>query len=131
MYLIGISLFLRGVVMADRVPLDPDFLEVLDDMLTAALKELRRARARQPASPTTPASTGKRTSQPAICIDVLTAAGRPLHVSALIEALHAHGVQANRDSLVSALSKRLAPHGPFVRTAANTFGLNGRDLGEN
>ena len=118
--------------MAQKVPLDEDLLEVLDDMLTAALRELRRARARQPVTLASvrATSTDERTSQPSLCIDVLTAAGRPLHVSALLEGLRAKGVEANRDSLVSALSKRLAPRGAFVRTAANTFGLAGRDSGE-
>jgi hypothetical protein len=62
-----------------------------------------------------------------MCKDVLIDAGRPLHVTALVEALAARGVDAHRDSLVSALTKRRAPRGPFVRTAPNTFGLAGRD----
>lgn len=114
--------------MDPESPSEPDLLEVLDDVLSAALREVKRARARRPTSAAAPmASDGERTSQPKLCADVLKEAGRPVHVSVLVEALRARGVVANRDSLVSALTKRLAPRGPFVRTAANTFGLAGRD----
>lgn len=109
---------------------EPDLLEVLDDVLSAALREVRRARARQPApAPVPPQPNAARTSQPEACIDVLVDAGRPLHATALVDALRARGIEATRDSLVSALSKRLAPQGAFVRTAPNTFGLAGRDSG--
>jgi len=60
-------------------------------------------------------------------LDVLVQSAAPVHISALVEALARRGVHTSRDSLVSALTKRLTPHGPFVRTAANTFGLAGRD----
>jgi len=53
-----------------------------------------------------------------------------MHTSALIAALERRGVQANRESLASALTKRLSPRGPFVRTGGNTFGLAGRDASE-
>lgn len=107
----------------------PDVLQVIDNVLSAALREVRRARARGPApSPRTRAS--KSTSNVNVCQDILTQAGRPLHISALLEALERRGVRTTRDSLVSALSKRIAPRGPFVRTAGNTFGLAGRDAAE-
>ena len=106
-------------------------LEVLDNMLSAALREVRRARALGPL----PAAAKKRgrsksTSHTEASLDVLIQAARPMHVSALVEALARRGVQTSRDSLVSALTKRLAPKGPFLRTAANTFGLAGRDKAE-
>ncbi len=104
-------------------------LEVIDNALTAALREVRRARASAPVVETKRRTRAliKRTSQTGLCLDLLYEAGRPLHVSALIEGLAARGVKANRDSLVSALSKRIAPRGPFIRTAGNTYGLVTRD----
>lgn len=109
-------------------PLD-DLLEVLDDALSAALREIRRARARSAPPPVhSGLQGGPRTSQVDMCKDILIEAGRPLHATALVEALVARGVAAQRDSLVSALTKRRAPRGPFVRTAPNTFGLAGRDI---
>lgn len=50
-----------------------------------------------------------------------------MHATVLVAGLAKRGIHASRDSLVSALSKRLSPRGPFVRTAGNTFGLAGRD----
>jgi hypothetical protein len=38
-------------------------------------------------------------------------------------------VKSNRESLVSAITKRRHPNGPFVRTAPNTFALARRDGG--
>ncbi len=105
-----------------------DVLEVVDRVLSAALREVRRVRARDFTPPEEQAPTGgKRKSNTAICVDVLNAVERPLHVSALLAALEQVGVHTTRESLVSAITKKLAPAGPFVRTAGNTFGLAGRD----
>lgn len=114
-------------------PTDIDLLEIMDRVLSAALREVRSVRARRPVAdsvieiPDAPGVSKSRTSK---CIDVLTEAGRPLHVSALLAALDVRGVRATRESLVSAICKKLAPLGPFVRTAPNTFGLAGRDAQE-
>lgn len=109
-------------------PRPPDILEVIDRALAAALREVRRARALSPgALERVRATGGKRISQTNTCEDILKSEDRPMHATALVAALAQRGVHASRDSLVSALSKRLAPRGPFVRTAANTFGLAGRD----
>lgn len=109
-----------------------DILEVVDRVLSAALRELRSVRARRvPAVEKAPGrGRGLRMSQTRLCLDILKEAGRPLHVKALLSALESLGIQAHRESLVSAISKKLAPRGPFVRTARNTFGLAGRDAPE-
>lgn len=109
-----------------------DILEVLDRVLSAALREVRSIRARAPvdsssAPPLPAAGAPVSMSQTDLCIDVLKAAGRPLHANALLDALAARGVRTTRESLVSALTKKLAPVGAFVRTGPNTFGLAGRD----
>lgn len=111
--------------MARKRPSPPDMLEVIDEALTAALREVRRARARAP-FPAVPLGRGRGgSSNVRTCQDVLAEAGRPLHISALLDALASLGVSTSRDALASALAKRLAPRGPFVRTAPNTFGLAG------
>lgn len=109
-----------------------DVLEVMDRVLSAALREVRNARSRLPVAAPGPREVGPtaRKSQTASCIDILTTAGRPLHVGALLDALNARDVRTTRESLVSAISKKLAPLGPFVRTGPNTFGLAGRDAKE-
>jgi len=113
--------------MSDKPTSPPDILEVIDGALTAALREVRRARARGPLPVGPQGRMRDGTSNVNRCLDVLTNAGHPLHVSALLEALTQLGVSTSRDALASALAKRLAPHGPFIRTAPNTFGLATRD----
>jgi len=114
--------------MNDKTKASPDLLEVIDSALTAALREVRRARAKAPVdSLVKNTAKAKRTSNVNLCLDVLGSAGRPLHISSLLQALRKLGVTASRDSIVSAISKRLAPHGPFIRTEPNTFGLAIRD----
>ncbi len=47
-----------------------------------------------------------------------------MHVDDLIEAIaKAHGVRPARDSLVSALSKKVVAGDRFEKTAPNTFGI--------
>lgn len=114
--------------MNDTKKTSPELLEVLDNALTAALREVRRARAKAPVdSVLSRPVESQRTSNVNLCLDILGDAGRPLHISSLLDALNKLGVNTSRDSLVSALSKRLAPNGPFIRTEPNTFGLAVRD----
>ena len=108
-------------------PKKPDTLELVDRILQAAIKEVRRARALAPGAAPDAKPIGKRTSNTETCRDILIAEGRPMHAAALVAALEKRKIRTSRDSIVSALSKRLAPRGPFVRTAGNTFGLAGRD----
>ena len=66
----------------------------------------------------------KRTSKIDIAEDVLNAAGKPLHVSEIIEdALQEYNIQLDRDSIVSAILKKVKAGKTFVRTAPNTFAL--------
>lgn len=56
--------------------------------------------------------------------DVLLEAGRPLHITEIIKRVErAHGVRLDRESIVSALCKKLARNERFVRTDRNTYGL--------
>ncbi|MBA3036176.1 MAG: hypothetical protein FP814_06745 [Desulfobacterium sp.] len=66
----------------------------------------------------------KRTSNMNIVQNILNTAGHPLHVSDIIEmALKKYQVQLNRDSLVSAILKKINAGQIFIRTAPNTFAL--------
>jgi len=66
----------------------------------------------------------KRTSQSNIAEHVLRIAGRPLHVSEIIQiANRDFNVQLQRDSIVSILIKKIKAGQKFVRTAPNTFAL--------
>jgi hypothetical protein len=115
----------------DKSP-EVDVLDVLDRVLSAALREVRQVRQIRSMDAAGPslrptAQPGKRMSQTSACIDILTEVGEPLHVHVLIAELAKRNIQSNRETLASALTKRLSPNGPFVRTAGNTFGLAGRD----
>jgi hypothetical protein len=66
----------------------------------------------------------KRTSQIDIIVNVLRIAGRPLHISEIIEiANRDFHVQLERDSIVSVIVKKIKAGQRFVRTAPNTFAL--------
>jgi len=66
----------------------------------------------------------KRTSKADIVEHVLQIAGRPLHVSEIIQiADRDFHVQLERDSIVSILIKKINAGQTFIRTAPNTFDL--------
>lgn len=66
----------------------------------------------------------KRTSNIDIVHNVLNSAGHPLHVSDIIKmAEQQDQVQLNRDSIVSAILKKVNAGQTFIRTAPNTFAL--------
>lgn len=61
---------------------------------------------------------------------ILRRAKTPLHVDDLIGAIaQAYGVRPARDSLVSALTKKIVAGDRFEKTAPNTFGLRPDALG--
>ena len=66
----------------------------------------------------------KRTSNIEIVENILRIAGRPLHVSEIIQ-LAERDFQAalDRDSIVSAILKKVNTGKSFIRTAPNTFAL--------
>lgn len=69
----------------------------------------------------------KSMSQIDIAFNILSTAGVPLHVSQIIsEAGKKFGVALERESLVSALSKKVMKEDRFVRTGKNTFFLKDR-----
>jgi hypothetical protein len=69
----------------------------------------------------------KSKSQTDLVFDILFTAGQPLHISQIIaEAQRKYGVELDRESLVSALSKKVMKEDRFVRTGKNTFALKAR-----
>jgi hypothetical protein len=99
-----------------------DLLEILEITAQAQLKTLRALRNKS----ATPAETNKKKGRSNMNIvqDVLLAAAGPLHIKEIIlQARLVHGVQLNRESLVSALTKKVLDGNVFRRTAPNTFDL--------
>jgi len=75
--------------------------------------------------------TTKRTSKIEIAKNVLHIAGRPLHVSEIIQlAKRDFKVDLDRDSIVSAILKKVKAGKSFIRTSPNTFALKEYDSSE-
>jgi len=63
-------------------------------------------------------------SQVDMVYDILKRAVRPLHILQIIEDVEKiHGVKIERESIVSALSKKVMKEDRFVRAGKNTFAL--------
>ncbi|MCP4213343.1 MAG: hypothetical protein GY765_01745 [bacterium] len=62
-----------------------------------------------------------------IARNVLSAAAKPLHVSEIVSnAKRDFNVELERDSIVSAIVKKVKAGKTFIRTAPNTFALKQR-----
>jgi hypothetical protein len=102
--------------------LKDSILALFEASLDAQLRAVRRLRhgATNAAKP----SRKNGLSQVDMAYDVLKKTRSPLHISALLDRIHASfGVSVDRESLVSSLTKKVARQDRFLRTEKNTFGL--------
>jgi hypothetical protein len=98
------------------------FLSVFESALEAQLRAVRRLRQGSTTNPAPPRP--KRMAQVAMAYDILKRARAPLHVSELLVGIRfAFGVEVDRESLVSSLTKKVARGDRFLRTGRNTFAL--------
>ena len=96
--------------------------ETLIVSLEAQLKALKRFKG-APAQEKVPK---KGTSNLDMIEDVLGRAGKQLHISQILQRVEkVYGLRLDRDSVVSALSKKVARNERFVRTGRNVFALKG------
>jgi hypothetical protein len=97
-----------------------DTLEVLLERQLLAIRSLR-------SGPRRDARTGRprrAKSNISVVEDLLRAAGEPLHVNEIIvRARRDHGMELKRESIVSALTKKVLDGRTFRRTGRNQFGL--------
>jgi hypothetical protein len=102
-----------------------DLIDVLEAVSKAQLHALRRLRRSVPLKPAPGAAERvKSMSQIDMVHAILRTAGRPLHISEIMPLVSKrHGVTLDRESIVSALSKRVARKDRFVRTGPNTFSV--------
>ncbi len=99
-----------------------DILEAVSEAQLKTLRRLRRSTAKEPSAGG--AKLTKSMSQVDMVYDILQGAGRPLHISQIISLVaKRHGVRLDRESIVSALAKRIARKDRFERTAPNTFSV--------
>jgi hypothetical protein len=98
-----------------------ELLAILETIAHAQLRALRLARGGPRGRPKGPAQPQSNID---IVKDILIKAKGPLHLDELLRrAQHLHQRPLRRESLVSALTKKVLDHNTFVRTAPNTFDL--------
>ncbi|MDD3536035.1 MAG: HTH domain-containing protein [Candidatus Cloacimonetes bacterium] len=97
-------------------------LEIEEIKLRAQLRAVREAlkAIKAPVS----YENSKRNSQTDYVYRLLKEAKKPLHVRVIIEECrNKYGIELVRESIVSALLKKINNKDRFIRTAPNTFGL--------
>jgi hypothetical protein len=96
------------------------FLSFYESLFSAQLRTIRQLKA--PRKTTAKSRPKKGMSNMYMALDILRQAKRPLHVSELLAQIKAkHGVTLDRESLVSALVKKVHRNQGVSRTAPNTF----------
>jgi hypothetical protein len=95
-------------------------LDVFEVSLEAQLRAIRRLKQGK----TEPPPTRKDMSQVDMAYDILRRADAPLHISEILDRIaRFHGPRLDRESLVSALVKKVQRQDRFTRTDKNVFAL--------
>ena len=96
------------------------YLEIKQELLQAQLRVVYRHQRK-----TVPHGQKlKRTSNLTIVEDILQNSAQPLHISKIIQiAQKDYNINMERDSIVSALIKKINAGKTFIRVAPNTFAL--------
>ncbi len=101
------------------------FLSFYENLFYAQLRVVRQLKSPKVPKRKTP-KEHKGMSNMDMAIEILQRAQHPLHVSDVIAQVKAkHGVELDRESLVSALVKKVHRHQGLIRTAPNTFQIEG------
>lgn len=99
-----------------------DLLELFESLLRAQLNTIRQLRKTPEREKST--NRNKGMSQIDIVYDILAAAKHPMHVDAILaQAQKQFRRHLDKESIVSALTKRVKRQDRFIKTAANTFAL--------
>jgi hypothetical protein len=99
-----------------------DLVDILEKTALAQLKALRSLRRPAASRPGSPGQKSK--SNMDIVYDILSAAPGPLHINEIIQqARQTYSRRLSRESLVSALAKKVLDQNTYTRTAPNTFDL--------
>jgi hypothetical protein len=100
------------------------FLSFYESLFSTQLRTVRQLKSSKPkrATKRTKGKEGKSMSNMDMAIDILRRSQDPLHISEIIAQVKSHyGVTLDRESLVSALVKKVHRHQGLSRTAPNTF----------
>lgn len=96
------------------------FLSYYESLFSAQLRTIRQLKS--PKVRKAKRAEGKSMSNMDMAIDILRRNQKPLHISEIIAQVKAkHGVMLDRESLVSALVKKVHRHQGLSRSAPNTF----------
>jgi len=96
------------------------FLSFQESLFSAQLRAIRQLKSPKPRK--TKERKREGMSNMYMAIEILQRAGRPLHISEVITQVGTkYGVTLDRESLVSALVKKVHRHQGLSRTAPNTF----------
>jgi hypothetical protein len=97
------------------------FLSFYENLFSAQLRVVRQLKAPKPKK-RKDHTEERGMSNMNMAIDILLRAQQPLHVSEIIAQVKTrHGVELDRESLVSALVKKVHRRQGLIRTAPNTF----------
>ena len=108
----------------EKDAIEATILRIFETSLEAQLRAVKRLRD----APPTPRAARKSTSQISMVQDVLRRAGKPLHISEIIERVEKlHGRKLERESIVSTLTKKVNRGDRFIRTDKNVFALKGAE----
>ena len=102
----------------------PDgLLNLYESLLSAQLRVVRQLKSPKPKKP-----KGEKEGMSNIdmALDILRQSGQPLHISEILAQVKAkYKITLDRESLVSALVKKIHLHPGLSRTAPNTFRIEG------
>ena len=98
------------------------FLSFYESLFLAQLRTVRQLKSPKPKK--TKEREKRSMSNMDMAIDILRRAQKPLHISEIIAQVKAkYGVPLDRESLVSALVKKVHRRQGLLRTAPNTFAI--------
>mgnify|MGYP001239249061 CR=1 FL=1 len=104
-----------------------DLLDVLENGLVAQLRAIRASRRGEAGSTRRGPRLGKKSNMSTI-EDILRTSGQPLHINEIIRrARQDHGRELKRESVVSALTKKVLDGNTFARAGKNVFTLLGKE----
>jgi DNA-directed RNA polymerase delta subunit len=100
-----------------------DLLNLFESLLRSQLNTIKQLR-KTSNKPEEEAVKEKRMSHMDMTYNILLSAQKPMHINEIIPAIHQRfGLKIDKESLVSALAKRVLRQDRFVKTAPNTFAL--------
>jgi hypothetical protein len=108
----------------DRIPDDPIQKAVLNAFEVALDAQLRAIRRLKAPEVDEKKHERKSRSQVDLVYDILIKAGKPLHISEILDRIEkTFGQRLDRESVVSSLTKKVQRQDRFVRTDRNVFAL--------